>query len=48
MFDVQNSEVNVLGANIFCYPNDKRYCLVFPIENGFNEQIYLNERVTIA
>lgn len=43
MFDIQKSEVNVLGGNIFCYPNDKRYCLAFVIENEFNKQIYLDE-----
>ena len=38
LFDVSNSDLDVTGGNVFCYPGDDEYCLTFRVKNGAKEE----------
>ncbi|MBQ3489150.1 MAG: hypothetical protein IJA86_00990, partial [Clostridia bacterium] len=39
IFEIHNSEIDVTGGNIFCYPENDRYCTAFLVDNDKNKRI---------
>ena len=43
IFEIHNGEIDITGGNIFCYPENDRYCTALLVDNDKNERISLKE-----